>query len=52
MQDSTSSVRAEWNNYVEKADSHYLQDNAAVESGRKEMEEALHNWFVFSVILF
>ncbi|XP_009792660.1 kinesin-like protein KIN-5D isoform X1 [Nicotiana sylvestris] len=43
MQDSTSSVKVEWSNYMEKAESHYLEDTAAVENGKKEMEEVLQN---------
>uniref|UniRef100_A0A5B7A4Y4 Kinesin motor domain-containing protein n=1 Tax=Davidia involucrata TaxID=16924 RepID=A0A5B7A4Y4_DAVIN len=41
MQDSTSSVRAEWTVYMEKAETHYLEDTAAVESGKKDLEEVL-----------
>ncbi|OIT02314.1 PREDICTED: kinesin-like protein KIN-5D [Nicotiana attenuata] len=41
MQDSTTSVKAEWTNYMEKAECHYLEDTASVENGKKEMEEVL-----------
>ncbi|GFZ17960.1 P-loop containing nucleoside triphosphate hydrolases superfamily protein [Actinidia rufa] len=43
MQDSSSSVKAEWKVYMEKAEIHYLEDTAAVESGKKELEEVLHS---------
>ncbi|GFZ20555.1 P-loop containing nucleoside triphosphate hydrolases superfamily protein [Actinidia rufa] len=43
MQDSSSSVKAEWKVYMEKAETHYLEDTAAVESGKKELEEVLHS---------
>lgn len=45
MQVATASVKAEWTNYVEKAESQYLEDNGAVESGKKEMEVVLQNWY-------
>ncbi|KAK2980292.1 hypothetical protein RJ640_024996 [Escallonia rubra] len=44
MQVSTSSIKAEWKNYNEKAETHYVEDTAAVESGKKDMEEVLQNW--------
>lgn len=50
MQDSTSSVKVEWSNYMEKAESHHLEDTAAVENGKKEMEEVLQNWYVTQLI--
>ncbi|KAK2997456.1 hypothetical protein RJ639_024521 [Escallonia herrerae] len=43
MQVSTSSIKAEWTNYNEKAETHYVEDTAAVESGKKDMEEVLQN---------
>lgn len=43
MQVSTSSVRREWTNYMDKAECHYLEDNAVVESGKRQMEETLLN---------
>ena len=46
MQDSSSSVKAEWKVYMEKAEIHYLEDTAAVESGKKELEEVLHSWYI------
>ena len=45
MQGSTSSVKAEWTNYREKAEAHYLEDTAAVEIGKKDLEEVLQNWY-------
>ncbi|XP_049367007.1 kinesin-like protein KIN-5D [Solanum verrucosum] len=43
MQDSTSSVKVKWTAYMDKAESHYLEDTAAVENGKNEMEEVLQN---------
>ncbi|PQQ19851.1 kinesin-like protein KIN-5D [Prunus yedoensis var. nudiflora] len=43
MQDSTSSIKAKWTIHMEKTESHYLEDTFAVESGKKDMEEALQN---------
>ncbi|KAM7496660.1 hypothetical protein LguiA_021074 [Lonicera macranthoides] len=43
MQGSTSSVKVEWTNYTEKAEAHYLEDTAAVEIGKKDLEEVLQN---------
>ncbi|GLT33853.1 hypothetical protein SLA2020_084100 [Shorea laevis] len=43
MQESTSTVKAEWTVHVEKTESHYLEDTSAVESGKKDLEEVLHN---------
>lgn len=45
MQVATASVKEDWANYTEKAESHYLEDNGAVESGKKEMEVVLQNWY-------
>ncbi|XP_050291706.1 kinesin-like protein KIN-5D [Quercus robur] len=43
MQDSTSSVKAEWTIHMEKTESHYVEDTSAVECGKKDLEEALQN---------
>lgn len=43
MQVATASVEAEWTNYMEQAESQYVEDNGAVESGKKEMEVVLQN---------
>ncbi|XAR60517.1 Plus-end-directed kinesin ATPase [Bertholletia excelsa] len=43
MQDSSSSVKSEWNIYVEKAETHYQEDTAAVESGKKDLAEVLQS---------
>uniref|UniRef100_A0A2N9GZ90 Kinesin motor domain-containing protein n=1 Tax=Fagus sylvatica TaxID=28930 RepID=A0A2N9GZ90_FAGSY len=43
MQDSTSSVKAEWTVHMEKTESHYVEDTSAVECGKKDLEEALQN---------
>ena len=45
MQVATASVEAEWTNYMEQAESQYIEDNGAVESGKKEMEVVLQNWY-------
>ncbi|KAJ6904831.1 kinesin-like protein KIN-5D [Populus alba x Populus x berolinensis] len=43
MQDTTSSIKAEWTVHMEKTESHHFEDTSAVESGRKVLEEVLHN---------
>ncbi|CAF2074717.1 hypothetical protein Bca4012_089304 [Brassica carinata] len=43
MQDSTSSIKAEWNLHMVKTESNYHQDTSAVESGKKSMQEVLLN---------
>ncbi|KAF9675300.1 hypothetical protein SADUNF_Sadunf09G0017700 [Salix dunnii] len=43
MQDSTSSIKAEWTVHMEKTESNHFEDTSAVESGRKVLEEVLHN---------
>ncbi|KAK9280536.1 hypothetical protein L1049_014228 [Liquidambar formosana] len=43
MQDSTSSVKAEWTVHMEKTETRYLEDTAAVETGKKDLEEVLQN---------
>ncbi|XP_061361837.1 kinesin-like protein KIN-5D [Gastrolobium bilobum] len=43
MQDSTSSVKAEWRVHVEKTESNYHEDTSAVESGKKDLVEVLQN---------
>lgn len=46
MQDSTSSIKAEWNLHMVKTESNYHQDTSAVESGKKSMQEVLLNWYI------
>ena len=46
MKESSSSVRVEWKNYTRKAETHYLEDTAAVENGKKNLDDILHNWWV------
>ncbi|RDX78228.1 Kinesin-like protein KIN-5D [Mucuna pruriens] len=41
MQDSTSSVKAEWRVHMEKTESNYHEDTSAVESGKKDLVEVL-----------
>lgn len=43
MQDSTSSIKAEWTVHMEKTESRYLEDTSAVESGKKGMQDVLLN---------
>ena len=45
MQDSTYSIKAEWSVHMEKTESNHFEDTSAVESGRKSLEEVLHNWY-------
>lgn len=45
MQESTSSVKAEWQVHMEKTESNYHEDTSAVESGKKDLEAVLHNWY-------
>lgn len=46
MQDSSSSIKAEWNLHMVKTESNYHQDTSAVESGKKSMQEVLLNWYI------
>ncbi|KAL6011159.1 Kinesin-like protein KIN-5A [Asimina triloba] len=43
MQDFTFSVKDEWTSYMDKSESHYLEDSAAVESGKHGLEEGLQH---------
>ncbi|CAI9759181.1 unnamed protein product [Fraxinus pennsylvanica] len=43
MQETACSIEAEWTNYMEKAESHYLENTASVETGKRDMEEVLQN---------
>ncbi|KAL2508497.1 P-loop containing nucleoside triphosphate hydrolase superfamily protein [Forsythia ovata] len=43
MQDTACSIKAEWTSYMDKSESHYLENTASVESGKKDMEEVLQN---------
>lgn len=45
MQQSTSSVKAEWIMHMEKTESHYLEDTSAVEHRKKDLEVVLQNWY-------
>jgi hypothetical protein len=45
MQDTTTSIKAEWTVHMEKTESNHFEDTSAVESGRKVLEEVLHNWY-------
>lgn len=41
MQDSTSSVKAEWMIHMERTESNYHEDTSAVESGKQDLAEVL-----------
>ncbi|KAK9123696.1 hypothetical protein Sjap_013298 [Stephania japonica] len=41
MQDFTSSVKNDWKIYMEKTESHYCEDTAAIEIGRSDLDEGL-----------
>ncbi|VVB04678.1 unnamed protein product [Arabis nemorensis] len=43
MQDSTSSIKAQWNLHMVKTESNYHEDTSAIESGKKAMQEVLLN---------
>ncbi|EEF29570.1 kinesin-like protein KIN-5D [Ricinus communis] len=43
MQDSSSSIKAEWTVHMEKTEINYLEDTNAVEYRKKDMEDVLHN---------
>ncbi|CAN1145683.1 Kinesin-like protein KIN-5D [Linum perenne] len=43
MQDSTSTIKAEWTVHMDKTESNYREDTSAVESGKKDLESVLHN---------
>ena len=45
MQNSTSSVKSEWKLHMEKTEFNYHEDTSAVESGKKDLEEVLQNWY-------
>ncbi|KAI5382257.1 DEAD-box ATP-dependent RNA helicase 14 [Lathyrus oleraceus] len=41
MQDSTSSIKAEWMIHMERTESNYHEDTSAVESGKQDLAEVL-----------
>ncbi|XP_071721316.1 kinesin-like protein KIN-5D [Rutidosis leptorrhynchoides] len=43
MKDSSSCIKNEWTNYTKKAESHYVEDTDAVESGKKDLDQVLQN---------
>ncbi|KAL6967423.1 Kinesin-like protein KIN-5D [Sarracenia purpurea var. burkii] len=43
MQDSSSSVKADWKDYMEKAENRYIEDTAAVEIGKTDLVEVLQS---------
>lgn len=51
MQNSTTSVKVEWSSYIGKAETHYSEDTAAVECGKKDIEEVLQKWYQPLVII-
>ncbi|KAF8395042.1 hypothetical protein HHK36_018981 [Tetracentron sinense] len=46
MQGFTSSVKDEWTTYIDKTETHYLEDTAAVESGKNGLEEGLQHCII------
>lgn len=47
MQSSTSSIKAEWTSYSERAESHYLKNTDLVERGKKEMKDVIQKGLAF-----
>lgn len=45
MQESTSSVKAEWTVHMETTESNYVEDTSAVEGRKKDMKAVLQNWY-------
>ncbi|CAI9770527.1 unnamed protein product [Fraxinus pennsylvanica] len=43
MQDTTCSIKDEWTTFMEKAESHYLEDTASLASGKEDMKGILQN---------
>ncbi|KAM7278422.1 hypothetical protein ACFE04_005556 [Oxalis oulophora] len=43
MQNSTSTVKAEWTVHKEKTESHYIEDTSGVEIGKKDLEVVIQN---------
>lgn len=46
MQNTTSCIKEEWKTYSERAESHYLENTASVESGKENMVDVLKKWLV------
>jgi len=46
----TSTVKEEWTVYMEETESRYLEDTAAVESGRCCLEDGLQDWYGLNAI--
>ncbi|KAH6765604.1 P-loop containing nucleoside triphosphate hydrolases superfamily protein [Perilla frutescens var. hirtella] len=42
MQETTGSIKIEWSNYTQSAESNYLEDTASVQVGKEDMEGVLH----------
>lgn len=45
MQDSTSSIKAEWKIHMEKSESNYHEDTSAIESGKNDLVKVLQYWY-------
>ncbi|CAA2933622.1 kinesin KIN-5D [Olea europaea subsp. europaea] len=43
MQDTTCSIKGEWTTYMEKAESHYLEDTASLASEKEDMKRILQS---------
>ena len=51
MQDPTSFVKVEWSRYIDKAETHYCENTASVESGKKDIDEVLQKCYQLLVII-
>lgn len=45
MQDSSSGAKAQCSLYMARTESHYLEDSAAVETRKKDMENVFCHWY-------
>ncbi|RRT51788.1 hypothetical protein B296_00039497, partial [Ensete ventricosum] len=42
--DFTCRIKEQWKAHMEESENHYIEDTAAVESGRNAIEEGLRSW--------
>lgn len=42
--DFTCRIKGQWKAYMEETENHYIEDTAAVESSRNDIEEGLKSW--------
>lgn len=46
MQDSaSSSIKVQWNNHMDQAESHHLDNISAVEIAKEDMQKMLQKWY-------